>query len=525
MNIKFETDTTMQYIKKYFVLIIFLLCWLQNGLAQEKKTYNILDFGAKSDGISNNSNAIQKAMNEAGKNRDGIVVVPAGIFLTGPFEFRSGVELRLEENAVLLGSAKRLDYGNGNAYPLISGTGLENMSITGKGTIDGNAKALIDDVFAMLKAGKLQDPEWQTENPWHQKRPTEANRPQMLYFFNCSNIKISGVTFKNATTWVQDYKECNHLVIDNIKVESTSYWNNDGIDVVDCKDVKITDCMVNAADDGICLKSENSKRLCEDVLIKHCTVRSSASAIKFGTASRGGFKNVKVEDIDVYDTYRSAIALEAVDGGILDSIFVKNIKAKNTGNAIFIKLGHRNKTDAISKVQHIIIKDIIAQIPSGKPDRGYETEGPEIRYPHNIFPASISGLPNNPVRDIMLENIQIEYEGGADKNITKYGIDSLERITENASGYPEFSMFGELPAWGFYIRHAEGLTMKNITLKTVKGDFRSACVFDDVQKLNIDSVEVSGDIQAPVLLLNKVKNHFLKNLHLPLPLGEAVKEK
>ncbi|MBS1933846.1 MAG: glycoside hydrolase family 28 [Bacteroidetes bacterium] len=514
----------MQVIRKYSWLIIFSICFLQVAFAKEKKVYNILAFGAKADGVTNNSGAIQTAVDEAGKNGGGIVVVPAGIFLTGPFQLRPGIELRLEENAILLGSAKRMDYGNGNAYPLISGTGLKDISITGKGTIDGNAKALLDNVFAMLKAGTLQDPEWQTENPWHQKRPTEANRPQLLYLFNCNNIIISGVTFRNATTWVQDYKECNNLVIDKIKVESTSYWNNDGIDVVDCSEVKISDCSVNAADDGICLKSENSEKICKNVLIKHCTVRSSASAIKFGTASRGGFKNVKVEDIDVYDTYRSAIALEAVDGGILDSIFVKNIHARNTGNAIFIKLGHRNKTEAYSKVEHIIIKDVVAQIPSGKPDKGYETEGPVVGYPHNVFPASVSGLPGHPVKDVTLENIQIEYEGGADRNVANYGIDSLERIAENISGYPEFSMFGELPAWGFYIRHVEGFVMKNVTLKTIKSDFRSACIFDDVQKLDIDSLKISGDIKSPVVLLNNVKNHELKNLHLPSQLTGGVKE-
>jgi len=504
--------------KNIFILLLSLSA-LQL-VAQNK--FNIKTFGATGDGIYDNANAIQKAIDAAGKNGGGIVIVPAGKFLTSPFQFRSGVQLQLQENAELIGSARRPDYGNGDAQPLISANGLKNISITGKGTISGNAKALLADVFEMLNAGTLQDPEWKTENPWHQKRPTEANRPQIIHFFNCSNIHISGIRLINATTWVQDYKECNHLTIDHITVESNAYWNNDGIDVVDCKNVNITNCFVNAADDGICLKSENANSICENILIKQCKVRSSASAIKFGTASHGGFRNIRVEDIDVYDTYRSAIALEAVDGGILDSIFVKNITAKNTGNAIFIKLGHRNKTDTISKVQHIVIKNITARIPSGKPDKGYDMEGPEIRYPHNVFPASISGLPGHPVKDITLENISIEYEGGGDSSVAKYGLDSLERITENASGYPEFSMFGELPAWGLYVRHAEGITIKNIRLGYQKEDFRTACIFNDVTGLNVNGLTIKTASSSPVILLNHIKDQVIKGLDMPKHIAGAV---
>ena len=506
----------IKYLIPAFILI--LASW-QNSMAQNPgsaKVFNISDFGAVGDGVVNNTAAIQKAIDEAGKNGGGMVVVSAGKFLTGPIQLRAGVELRLQEAAILLGSPRRLDYGTGNAVPLISGVGLNNISITGKGTIDGNAHKLIKDIFDLLQAGSLQDPEWQTENPWHQKRPTEGNRPQLIHLYHCDNIKILGITIKNASTWVQDYKECNGLVIDGISVESTSYWNNDGIDVVDCKDVKITNCRVNADDDGICLKSENPGKLCEDILIKNCRVRSSASAIKFGTASIGGFKNIKVEDIEVYDTYRSAIALEAVDGGILDSILVQNIKAYHTGNAIFIKLGHRNKTDLFSRVHHVIIRDLEAYVPSGKPDKGYEMEGPEIKYPHNVFPASITGLPDHLVSDILLEHIQIEYEGGADKNIASVALDSIEHITENAAGYPEFSMFGELPVSGIYIRHAERITLKNVELKYKKPDFRVPCIFDDVDKLDISGLKVKGNQSTAIILINKVKNQHFINMNLPV---------
>jgi polygalacturonase len=505
-----------------FSIIISIACF-QNAIAQ-KRIYNIMAFGANADGQTNNTIAIQKAIDEAGNRGGGIVLVPHGKFITGVLHLQSAIELHLSEGAELLGSTKRADYGSGNASPLIVADHLHDVSITGKGVIDGQARELLENVFKMLNEGTLQDPEWKTENPWHQKRPAEANRPKLLDFINCSSIYISGITLKNAATWVQNYKECDHLVIDSIKVESTSYWNNDGIDVVDCSDVRITNCFINASDDGICLKSENAKSICENIFIANCTVRSSASAIKFGTASYGGFKNIIVKDIYVYDTYRSAIALESVDGGILDSVLVQNIHAKNTGNAIFIRLGHRNKTETIGKVQHVFIKDVFAEVPAGKPDKGYETEGPELKYPHNVFPASIVGLPGHPVQDVKLENIEIIYEGGAKKETAFYNPDSLTRITENESGYPEFSMFGELPAWGFYVRHAEGLTMKNIKLSYKKDDFRVPCIFDNVSNLDITGLRIPAAKSSPVILLNNVKNHSLKNTELPKGIKQPIKE-
>ena len=119
------------------------------------------------------------------------------------------------------------------------------------------------------------------------------------------------------------------LVIDSIRVVSDAYWNNDGIDIADCKKVRITHCYVNSADDGICLKSEDGAgNWNEDIYIADCTVRSSGSAIKFGTSSVGGFKKVRIKNIRVFDTFRSAIALESVDGGDLEDIRVENVVAK-----------------------------------------------------------------------------------------------------------------------------------------------------------------------------------------------------
>lgn len=208
------------------------------------------------------------------------------------------------------------------------------------------------------------------------------NRPKLITFVACNGVTIKNITLKNAAAWVQEYRLCNKVVIDHISVQSTAYWNNDGIDINNSKNVRITYCDINAADDAICLKSEGEiVDSCENIYIAHCRLRSSANAFKIGTGSKGGFRNIKVKQLKIYDTYRSAIAIEAVDGAFLENIDIKKVYAKNTGNAIFIRLGHRNKDSVHSTVKNVSIQKVYVQIPLDKPDKGYVREGPLLKYP------------------------------------------------------------------------------------------------------------------------------------------------
>lgn len=507
---------------KVQIAFLLLLISCHCGWAQQK-TYNIKDYGAIGDGLAMNTVSIQKAIDEAAKNGGGNVLFPPGRFLTGVIELKSGVTIHLAEGAALLATARRIDYGAEDASALIVATNQHNIGITGKGTIDGQANELLKDIYVMLNAGTLKDSEWKTENPWHQVRPEERNRPKIIEFKNCDSIAIRGVFIKDGLCWVQNYQNCSNLVVDSIHVESNTFWNNDGIDLVDCKNVRLTHSFFNADDDGICLKSEDRDRRCENIYIADCRIRSSASGLKFGTASRGGFKNIRVRNITVFDTYRSAIALEAVDGGVLEDVDIRNVVATNTGNALFIRLGHRNKDSVISKVRRIHISNVKAAIPSGKPDKGYSMEGPLLRYPHNVFPSSIAGLAANPVEEVVLDSIEIVYEGGASKDSAFVSVDSLHTIPENPTAYPEFSMFGELPAWGFYCRHVNGLTMKNIAIKYQKEDFRSAMVFDDVHRIGLEKISIRSGKSVPVIVLRKSKADYLKNIQLPVNDRGAIK--
>lgn len=504
---------------------LLLGCLVHASLSYgQQKVFDITKYGAKPDGETHNTVAIQKAIDEA-HAAGGRVLVPAGKFVTGVIYLKSNVELYLAPDAVLLGSARRSEYGPKRASALIIANGQEHISITGKGTINGQSDELIKDIYRMLRAGTLEDDEWQTENPWHQIRPAEYNRPKLVELTNCNGVVVKGITFRDGTDWIQKYVNCTKLVIDSIRVESTTYLNNDGIDVVDCRNVRITNSFVNAADDGICLKSEdrNRKNMCDSIYIGNCTIRSSASALKFGTASWSGFKNITVRDLTIYDTYRSAIALEVVDGAVMENIDIRNVKATNTGNAIFIRIGHRNKDSVFSQLRHVYIGNVNVTVPKGKPDKGYPEEGPKVREPHNVYPSSIVGLAGHLVEDVVLENIEVTYEGGADKQVAHFALDSLAKVPEQESHYPEFSMFGELPAWGFYVRHAKGITMKNVRIGYTHADFRTPMIFDNVQGLKLEGVEIKSAVAAPVIVLRRVKQPIVKNIKAPFKKEALVK--
>ena len=515
--------------------------------------YLITAYGAKPDGVTNNVTAIQKAIDDAAAAGGGTVMIPRGRFLSGVIRLKSNVELNIHEEAVLLASFNRMDYGPGlQASAFIVADHAKNIAITGKGLIDGQSDLLIDDLYKRLRSGEIYDDEWKDFNPWHQRRPSEKNRPRIIEFKNCDGVTIKNIHIQNSAAWVQNYKSCSNIIIDSISVFSNTFWNNDGIDLVDCKNARVTHCNINAADDGICLKSEDPQDRCENIYVAHCRVRSSASAIKLGTASKGGFKKITIQDIEVYDTYRSAIAIETVDGGELDDIDVKNIRAVNTGNAIFVRLGHRNKDDRYSVLRNVNIRNVKVLVPLQKPDKGYPMEGPELRYPpvwkadtakkyesvspwnnsgidssavlypHNVFPSSISGIPDHMAENVKLENIEIIYEGGASKAKAFFPLDSVNSITEAAGAYPEFSMFGELPCWGFYVRHVKGLTFKNVAVRYLREDFRTVCIFNDVEGLQLDALRIPAVKEMPAVLLQDVKNFTHKNLLLPKPFNIAV---
>jgi hypothetical protein len=485
--------------------------------SEAQKEVNVLSKGAKGDGVFLNTKVLQMAIDELSNQGGGKLIFPEGIYHTGSLSLKPAITLHLEHGAVILGSVNIYDYLDGKTLRhLIDAENVRDIGITGEGIINGRGRLLALAVDSLYHAGIL------TEYGYNVRRKRPELRPKVLEFRLCDQIHLEGVTFRNSCSWVIHLDKSENIVIDAVTVDSDDYWNNDGIDISDCKNVRLTNSFINAADDGICLKSHHAGYLNDSIYIARCTVRSSASAIKFGTASYGGFRNVKIEDIFVYDTFRSAIALESVDGGILENIDISNIKANNTGNAIFIKLGHRNVGGKVGTLKNISIRDVVVQVPFGAPDLKYDIRGPELPFFHNVFPASITGIPGHMVENVNLENIRIEYPGRANNGYAHIPLHRLDSVPENAAEYPEFHMFGELPSWAFYVRHVKGLTMKNVNLKVWERDFRPAFVFDDVDGLMLDKIDIHPTNQASQIILKDVRNHSISKVRIEGKKGDGI---
>ena len=420
------------------------------------KDYVITDFGAVSDTTVLSTMALQKAIDECSRQGGGRVVVPTGMFKTGSIELRSHVELHLEHGATLYGSTRVKDYRpmksdyvslrtQTTTIQLIYADGVQDVVISGTGTIDGRGSA-----FPKLS--------WNDEG---------ITRPHLIRFIQSRDITLLDVTLRNSGCWMQHYLACDRLKIDGIRVFNRNNYNNDALDLDGCHDVIVTNMLADSDDDGITLKS-TSPRLCENIRISNCVVSSHCNAIKLGTESNGGYRNISISGIVVKpsedqtskffgnDRGTSVISLEVVDGGVLENVQVSNIVAEGTEVPIFVRLGNRARgyregqvIDHVGTLRNVVISDVTV--------RDCGSTG-----------SSITGLPGHPVENIALRNIRIEHRGGQPS--TDVPVDEKEKE------YPEGTMWGPLPAQGFFLRHARNIEFQNIDVRALQADERPVYV-------------------------------------------------
>ncbi len=454
------------------VLCCCLLAWA--SVSAQEKLYHAADWGVKPGLKTVQTEQLQRMIDEVAARGGGIVRLSAGAYITGCIELKSNVWLDLERGAVLLGSTNPDDYRpqrmagepvspnakDNSALALIVANGARNIGVTGQGVIDGQGLELALNIDSLHHRGVRIDPNYNNRR----KRPGETARPKLFRLSHADGVTLRDVTLRNSACWGVTLELCRNVVMDNLTVYNRAYWNNDGLDITDCRNVRITRCDINAADDGICLKSYYPSRANDSIYIADCRICSSASAVKFGTASHGGFRRVTIDNVEVYDTYRSAIAIETVDGGGLEDVRVTRVRARNTGNPLFIRLGHR------------------------------------------------SGIPGAAVENVVIEDVTVHYPGRATKSMAYVPLWRLDAVPEEVDGYPEFSMFGELPAWGFYVRHVRGIAFRNVKLQLAADDFRPAFVLDDVEDVTFERLQLPS-------YKGQIVVRGVKHLQLPEELG------
>ena len=450
-------------------------------------TYDPYDYGAKGDGEINDTKAIQAAINNCHRAGGGKVYLHNGRFLSGTVYLKSNVTLHVEVGAVLLGSDNLDDFPIiPSKYPsytgefvsnksLIYAEDARNISVCGRGMIDGRGDYWVDGSYG---------------------NPSFSVRPRIIHFRACENIRIGEVTLYNSASWVQSYQSCKNMVIDGITVDSRPNKdieksrfadargrNCDGLDLIDCQKVRISNCFINSGDDAIVLKSYSPGEACRDITITNCVISSNASGIKFGTETSGVFEDITIQNCVVYDTRCDAISIITVDGAKVERITISGISMRNIkGAAIFIRLGNRNRTYR---------KDSVINTPSLKEIIIENIQGTQISYAKG---CSVSGIEDIPVENIVIRNINLEFEGGGKVN------ESHRQIPENEKGYPNGRMFGVLPAYGFFIRHAKNITLENIRLSFAQEDQRPALLCDEVEQLEIKGLKMQGTLHTPELI-------------------------
>ncbi|MEO8563057.1 MAG: glycosyl hydrolase family 28 protein [bacterium] len=499
------------------------------------RSFNVRDFGATGDGVTIDSDAINRAIEAAVAVGGGTVTIPGGTYASHSIRLRSHVGLHLDQGAVLLaadtGGGRGFDpaeAGPGNAFQdfghshwhnsLIWGENVEDVSITGPGRIDGKG-------LSRGLGGRAEDVN---------TRPGQANKAIALK--RSRNVLLRDFTIYRGGHMSILATGVDNLTIDNVTIDT----NRDGIDVDGCRNVRISNTSVNAPnDDAIVLKSSyalGEARATENVAITNSMVsgfdvgtmldgtfgRTTTAApdrdgptgrIKLGTESNGAFRNITISNV-VFNRSRG-LALETVDGALLEDVTINNITMREVSNApIFLRLASRMRGPAgtaVGALRRISISNVVV----------YDADA--------RYPSMIVGTPGHQIEDVRLSNIRVYSRGGLSLETAAKQPPELVNnffrppggnpprdpyaVPEREAMYPEPSLFGVLPAYGFYVRHANGIRMDGVDVGFMSPDTRPAIVLDDVRDVELHRVRAQKATNGPSIVLRDVDE--FRAMHSP----------
>ncbi len=485
-----------------FVAVVIAFC-LAAEAAEPGSPYAVIDFGATGDGTTKDTGSVQRAIDACAEAGGGTVYFAPGVYVCGSLHLRSRVTLHLDNGATILGSPDISDYdpyeelGFENDadretsffhHSLIWGEDVEHVAIVGQGTIDSNWKS--------------------------------RHGPKAVAFKRCRFVEIRGVLIQNAPNYSISLLGTDFVTIDGVTILNGFA---DGIDPDSCRNVRIANCHIESWDDAIVPKASFSlgeRRSVENITITNCYLTTGCNAFKLGTESGGDFKRIAVTNC-VMEGMRdrrpasSGIALESVDGSNIDGIVVSNITMVRVRAPIFIRLGNRGRdmeTPAAGTLRNVSINNILATEAS--------------------LTCTVSGIPGHNVEGISISDVRINFVGGCPYR----PID--EPVPENVDAYPDPEIFGALPSYGFYCRHVDGLTLRNVQLAakdsfwrqtydergktqwpgddgvpqpSAPGRLGCAIVCEDVRRVRIDGLRATPDTEGAALVsFTNVQNALIQ---------------
>lgn len=501
--------------------------------------YSVRAYGARGDGKTVDTPSVNRAIEAAAAMGGGTIHFPAGTYLCFSIRLKSNVALYLDAGATILAADPAVDKGSydqpepnewdmyqdfGHSHwqnSLIWGINVENISISGPGKIDGRGltkrspgprrpRVLGDTPVSMGGSGGTRPLAPLGEDADVSTMNGLGNKALSLKLSR--NITLRDITIQRGGHFAVLATGVDNLTIDNLKVDT----NRDGFDIDSCRNVRISNCTVNSPnDDAIVLKSSYGlgfARATENVTITNCQVSGydegtlldgtfkktqefapdrdrPTGRLKFGTESNGGFKNISISNV-VFDHCRG-LALETVDGGHIEDIVITNLTMRDVTTApIFLRLGRRMRGPegtAVGVIRRVQISDVVVSDADPR------------------FASIIAGLPGHPIEDVRLSDIRIIYKGGGTR--AQAALEPPERETN----YPEPSMFGEIPAYGFFIRHARGVELSNVEVGFMMEDLRPAFHLEDVRNATFLGVAAQKAADVPTFVLKNVEDFNVRN--------------
>jgi polygalacturonase len=465
--------------------------------AQPPGGKNILDYGAKPNGKSLSTNAIQRAIDELSAAGGGVVYGPPGTFLVAGIELKSRVQLYLDTGCTLLGSASLEDYP-GSGRHVIFAKNAEDITLSGPGSIDGQGPAYWEPAN---RSPVSPENEWK-DVATHTTQVKKGGRPSpMLHFERCRNVRVDGVTLKNSSGKTLQTLACDTVAIDGVRIRNPPFGiNTDGIDIAASRNVTVSNCDIVTGDDAVCIKSPSpfgDSLPTQNIMVANCTLKSCCNGFKIGTETHGVFENIVFKDSLIVsdpagplnERVIGGVSIEMADGGSIDGVTVSNIHMQNARAPIFVRLEQRTRSEG-SFLRNVHID-------------GIDAEGA-------IVTSSITGVPGLRPSDIAISNCRLHTvaQGRADW--------AQREIPENLDKYPEAWMMGRMPAYGFYLRHADRVRMLKVECVTGAPDQRPAVVCEDVDDATFTGLELTAPAGgAPVFDLRNARQVLITGMRAP----------
>jgi polygalacturonase len=472
--------------------------------------YDINKFGAKGDGTTLDTAAVQNAIDQCNADGGGTVLVPGGTFVIGTIELKSFVTLHLEPKGKLLGSPNIAHYHAGNNIPrgngnivLISAADADNVTIEGRGTIDGNG--------AKFFTGKGDN-----TGPGQDSSAGYFNRPHLLIFSRCRNLLIRDVFLTASAYHCCRILNCRYVRLEGVRIHNRVNKNNDGFHFNSSEYVNITNCNIACQDDACALFGSN-----KFVTVTNCSFSTRWSIFRFGG---GNPEQIAISNCLIYDTFGCPIKMRFGRGSRAENISFSNLVFRNVTGPISIGLDSRRRRASTtqSAATSSAATTTAATTPSTAPAgivrniffngirgtvvaQGFQHE--DLPFPSDFRPGELHSCivingahADDVIENISLENVHLTFAGGGTID------EANRRIPEMAGEYFEI---GTPPAYGIYARNARGLTLHNVRLETAEPDQRPAIVLDHVEDATIDSLAAHGDPRAAAVVRCTDSRHVL----------------